>query len=202
MQHMQSLLPPPITFALESSADVEVLGYRGNEVAQLDGILSIRHPKGRARVRVAALELRQSAPDRWQLHVLNFDRGECVGTSRGVYLTLSGQQAMEAAALGVPIRAKSTGAKSWKPGIVAVREGDSPEEVLGSVRGPHGIVKASWTRTWTDKDYETGEPVERSWTQHGYALVSLSTGRYIFHNKRRNACEAEADRLIGEAAPA
>ena len=49
--------------------EIECPGYRGYDSVPFDGILAIRHPRGRARIRLAALELRLAAPDRWQLHV-------------------------------------------------------------------------------------------------------------------------------------
>lgn len=180
-----SMLPPRVSFAREAETEIQATRM---ETVPFDNILAIHHPGGHARIRIAALELRQAAPDRWQLHVLNFDRGQCLSTSRGVFLVLSDAEAAEVHALGVPKREKSTLPKSWKPGIVAVREGETSEEKLGSLRGPHGIVKSSWVRTSTGKEHR--------WTEHGYDLIDLATGEPLFRNKRRNACEAESDRLL------
>lgn len=159
--------------------------------------VSIRHQHGRARINPAALELRP-AGQRFQLHVLHIKRccHDCTpGASRGVYLTMTAEEAKQARAVGIRLREKPKLPRTWKSGILTTATEAGEEEVLASVRRCYAIHKVSVTHQSSYRDYETGEERPCEWTVAAYRLTHIPSGKTVWTAKRRTSCEALADEL-------
>lgn len=189
-----STLPPSIEFRLDCPVYTQ-------EEPDLAPHIAIRHPHGRARINLAALELRPSGR-RFQLHVLNLSwqtvgrvRKLLPGTSRGVYLTLTAEEAERARELGVPLRDKPKPPPAWKRGTVTIQTENGPEEALASIRRAYAIHKVTVARPGSWPDRQTGEVHDTTWTDEAYRLTHILSGKSVWTAKRRNAVEALADEL-------